>query len=173
LFWFFLLKDEALEAGPYVKSKAQWRSLMTNVSDQIESAKSTITSPLPTPPDLSGKQASPNELLSRLNWGEPGLTIVDVRGREAFNNERITGAVPMPIGQIPDSAEPLLEYERDLYIYGDSTESTTEAANQFRQAGFKSVAELEGGLEAWKKIGGPTEGVYAFSSPAKSAEQSS
>jgi rhodanese-related sulfurtransferase len=145
---------------------------MANLSDQIESAKSTITEPLPTPPELSGKQANPEELLSRLNWGEPGLTIVDVRDRAAFNNERITGAVPIPMGQIPDSAEPLLEYERDLYIYGDSAGAAAEAANQFRQAGFKHVAELNGGLEAWKKIGGPTEGVYAFSSPAKSAEAS-
>jgi rhodanese-related sulfurtransferase len=146
---------------------------MANLSDQIESVKSTITEPLPTPPEMEGKQADANELLSRLNWGEPGLTIVDVRGREAFNNERITGAVPMPMGQIPDSEEPLLEYERDLYIYGDGAETTAEAASQFRQAGFKNVAELQGGLDAWKKIGGPTEGVYAFSSPAKSAEASS
>jgi rhodanese-related sulfurtransferase len=145
---------------------------MANLSDQIESAKSAVTQPLPTPPEMSGKQADPNELLSRLNWGEPGLTIVDVRGREAFNNERITGAVPIPMGQIPDSEEPMLEYERDLYVYGDNSEATGEAANQFRQAGFKHVAELQGGLEAWKKIGGPTEGVYAFSSPAKSAEAS-
>ncbi len=145
---------------------------MAQLSDQIESVKSTITEPLPTPPDLTGKKAAPNELLSRLNWGEPGLTIVDVRSREAFNNERITGAVPMPMGQIPDSEEPLLEYERDLYIYSDSPENATEAANRFRQAGFKHVAEIEGGLDAWKKIGGPTEGVYAFSSPAKSAEAS-
>jgi rhodanese-related sulfurtransferase len=146
---------------------------MSNVSDQIESVKSTITKPLPTPPEISGKQASPNELLSRLNWGEPGLTIIDVRGREAFNNERITGAVPMPMNEIPGSAESMLEHERDIYVYGDSSESTSEAANQFRQAGFRHVAELEGGLDAWKKIGGPTEGVYAFSSPAKSAEKSS
>jgi len=145
---------------------------MANLSDQIESAKSTLTGPLPTPPEMSGKQADPNELLSRLNWGEPGLTIVDVRDREAFNNERITGAVPIPMGQIPDSAEPLLEYERDLYIYGDNAGTASEAANQFRQAGFKHVGELNGGLEAWKKIGGPTEGIYAFSSPAKSAEAS-
>lgn len=146
---------------------------MTNLSDQIESAKSTITEPLPTPPEMSGKQAAPNELLSRLNWGEPGLTIIDVRGREAFNNERITGAVPMPMNEIPGSAESMLEHERDIYLYGDSSESASEAANQFRQAGFRHVAEIEGGLDAWKKIGGPTEGVYAFSSPAKSAEQSS
>lgn len=145
---------------------------MTNLSDQIESAKSIITGPLPTPPDMSGKTAPPNELLSRLNWGEPGLTIIDVRNREAFNNERITGAVPMPMGEIPESAESMLEHERDLYIYGESAESAAQAANQFRQAGFRHVAELEGGLTAWKKIGGPVEGIYAFSSPAKSAEES-
>lgn len=145
---------------------------MTNASEQIDQAKETVTQPLPTPPEMSGKQAEPEELLKRLNWGEPALTIIDVRDREAFNNERITGAVPMPMGQLPQESEPLLEYNRDIYVYGDSEESTAEASNRLRQAGFKNVAALKGGLSAWKKLGGPTEGVKAFSSPAKAAAES-
>lgn len=138
---------------------------MTNLSDQIESAKETITDPLPTPPDMQGQQAEPQELLQRLNWGEPALTIIDTRDREAFNQERITGALPMSKEHLPDAVLPELEYSRDIYLYGDTAESTTEAANQLRQAGYQKVAEIRGGLSAWKDIGGPTEGVTAFSSP--------
>lgn len=138
---------------------------MTNLSDQIDSAKSTVTDPLPTPPDMQGQKAEPQALLERLNWGEPALTIIDVRDREAFNNERITGAVPMSKEQLPDAILPELEYTRDIYLYGETAESTAEAANQLRQAGYQQVAELQGGLAAWKQIGGPTEGVKAFSSP--------
>lgn len=134
------------------------------VPDQIESAKSTLTKPLPTPPSMSASQASPEELLKRLNWGEPALTILDVRSREEFNNERITGAVPMPIDQIPDGIESTLENKRDIYIYGESAD---DAASQLRQAGYSSVAVVQGGLSAWKAIGGSTEGVLAFSSPIR------
>jgi rhodanese-related sulfurtransferase len=148
------------------------QNLSEQMEEQVESAKATITEPLPSPPGLSGTQASPQELLKRLNWGEPALTIIDVRSREAFNAERITGAVPMPMEDIPESAKSTLEYKRDLYVYGDNDENAIQAANQLRQAGYVSVAMLQGGLSQWKAIKGPTEGIYAFSSPAK-AEGSS
>lgn len=138
---------------------------MSDVSDQIESAKEAVTDPLPTPPDMQGQQADPRELLERLNWGEPALTIIDTRDREAFNQERITGALPMAKEQLPEAVLPELEYTRDIYLYGDSAESTSEAANQLRQAGYQKVAEIRGGLSGWKDVGGPTEGVKAFSSP--------
>lgn len=134
------------------------------VPDQVESVKAAVTAPLPKPPSMSDSQAPAEELLKRLKWGEPALTIIDVRSREDFNNERITGAVPMPIDQILDDAENALEHKRDIYIYGDSADN---AASQLRQAGYGSVAVLQGGLSAWKAVGGPTEGVYAFSSPLK------
>lgn len=132
------------------------------VPDQIESVKAAITKPLPTPPSMSATQAPVDELLKRLKWGEPALTIIDVRSREAFNDERITGAVPISIDQIPDGVESTLERKRDIYIYGDNAD---QAASQLRQAGYANVAVLQGGLSAWKGIGGPTEGIAAFSSP--------
>lgn len=142
---------------------------MTNLSEQIESAKSSLTEPLPTPPDMQGKQAAPQELLQRLNWGEPALTIIDIRDREAFNNERITGAMLIKSAQLPEAATSELEYNRDIYLYGETSESTAEAASQLRQAGYQKVAEIQGGLAGWKEIGGPTEGVKAFSSPVTNA----
>jgi rhodanese-related sulfurtransferase len=148
------------------------QNLSEQMEEQVESAKATITEPLPSPPGLSGIQASPKELLKRLNWGEPALTIIDVRSREAFNAERITGAVPMPMEDIPEGAESILEHKRDIYVYGDNDENAAQAAHQLRQAGYISVATLQGGLSQWKAIKGPTEGIYAFSSPAKAEESS-
>ncbi len=146
----------------------QAENASAQVSEKIESVKSKITQPLPTPPDMSKLQAPPEELLKRLNWGEPALTIIDVRSREAFNEERITGAVPISADQIPQGAESSLEFKRDIYLYGDSNEAAAEAANQLRQAGYSKVALVQGGLPAWKSIGGPTEGSEAFASPARS-----
>lgn len=133
------------------------------VSNQVQSAKSAVTEPLPTPPEMSGSQATAEELLNRLNWGEPALTIIDARSREAFNAERITGA--MSRDQVSEATESVLEYQRDLYVYGDGSDQATELVDQLRQSGYQKVALLQGGLSAWKTIGGSTEGIEAFSSP--------
>jgi rhodanese-related sulfurtransferase len=167
------LPEKAEEMANQAKNQVerlpqQAENASAQVAEQIESVKSKITQPLPTPPEMSKLQAPPEELLKRLNWGEPALTIIDVRSRAAFNEERITGAVPIPADQILQGVESSLEYARDIYLYGDSNEAAAEAASQLRQAGYINVALVKGGLPAWKSIGGSTEGSKAFASPARS-----
>jgi len=134
------------------------------ISDQMESAveaaKSAVTSPLPHPPDLKAK-ATPQELKERLEWGEPALTIIDVRDRDTYNQEHIMGAVTMPSPELLSIANTSLAHERDIYVYGGSEEESAQAANQLREAGFERVAELQGGLQEWKTIQGSTEGFQA------------
>lgn len=130
------------------------------VSEAVLNAKEKMPNITPTPPGMKA-QSSPHDLKSRLEWGEPALTILDVRDRETFNNGHIMGAMPMPMEQLSQGIEPSpsLALNRDIYVYSDSDEQTSQAANQFRNSGFVNVSELKGGLEAWKAIGGPTEGV--------------
>lgn len=115
----------------------------------------------PTPAPFH-KEASPNELKSRLDWGEPALTIIDVRDREAFNSERILGAIPMPMDSLVEGAKANLEEDRrDIYIYGSDDQESELAATHLRESGFERVAELKGGLKGWKAVDGPTEGYGA------------
>ncbi|NMF82670.1 rhodanese-like domain-containing protein [Nodosilinea sp. P-1105] len=137
----------------------------SQVADTVDAVKSKVTAPVPTPSGISSSQAAPQELLQRLNWGEPALTIIDVRSRSAFNDERIQGAIPIPMGQLPKAAEASLEYSRDIYIYGDSDDEAAEAVERLRQVGYRHVASIQGGLSAWKSINGSTEGISAFASP--------
>ncbi|HZG38999.1 MAG TPA: rhodanese-like domain-containing protein [Nodosilinea sp.] len=157
--------DQAADVIPDALAN-QAEKASDQVADQVQAAKSAVTSPLPKPPAMSTTQADPKDLLKRLNWGEPALTIIDARSREAFNAERITGAMSMD--QLPNVIESALEHKRDIYVYGDGGDEGTEVANHLRQAGYEKVALLQGGLSAWKDIGGPTEGVEAFSSPVAS-----
>jgi rhodanese-related sulfurtransferase len=133
---------------------------MENLEDTILKAKDKMPEVTPTPPGFHS-QATAYELKSRLNWGEPGLTIVDVRDRSAFNECRIMGAITMPMSSLQKTAEsgilPLLP-RRDIYVYGATDEDTASAANTLRQAGYNRVAELKGGLSDWQEIGGPVEG---------------
>jgi rhodanese-related sulfurtransferase len=117
----------------------------------------------PQPPIQS--QSGVHELKSRLEWGEPAFTILDVRERSAYNDSHIMGAMTMPMDVLVDMAKASIALSRDIYIYGETDEETAAAAQQLRSAGFEHIAELKGGLPAWKAIAGPTEGIIDSQAP--------
>lgn len=116
---------------------------------------------IPTPPPLR-PQSNVYDLKARLDWGEPALTIIDVRDRPEFNAAHIEGAVSMPTDELVTVALTHLELERDLYVYGYTDEETAIAAAQLRAAGFLNVSELRGGMPAWKAVGFPVETARAI-----------
>ncbi|MBW4543363.1 MAG: rhodanese-like domain-containing protein [Symplocastrum torsivum CPER-KK1] len=97
------------------------------------------------------------DLKARLDWGEPALTIIDVRDRGEFNISHIMGAVPMPLNEPTNRVLNKLELDRDIYIYGETDEETAAAAARLRAAGYQNVSEIRGGLAAWKAVGYPVE----------------
>jgi rhodanese-related sulfurtransferase len=100
----------------------------------------------------------PQDLKERLDWGEPALTIIDVRSRDAFNISHIMGAISMPLNELVDRALMSLELVRDIYVYGSDDQETAQAAALLKEAGYENVAELTGGLAAWKAVGYPIDG---------------
>jgi len=112
---------------------------------------------LPEPSPLK-PQSSVQHLKTRLDWGEPALTILDIRDRGAFHAQHILGALSIPLEGLVNQALDCLEPTRDIYVYGETDEQTTEAAVQLRAAGFHNVAELKGGLAAWQAFKYPVEG---------------
>ncbi len=111
----------------------------------------------PTPSPLKAVSTA-FDLKDRLDWGEPALTIIDVRDRNAFNETRIQGAISMPMDELVARASMSLECDRDIYVYGGTDEVTAQAATALRNAGYENVAELMGGLGAWQAASGATEG---------------
>ena len=116
---------------------------------------------IPIPAPLKA-QSRPYDLKERLDWGEPALTIIDVRNREAFNISHISGAVSLPMNELVNRALVNFELTRDIYVYGSTQEQTATAAAQLRNAGYQNVAELIGGLAAWKAVDYPIEGNSAI-----------
>jgi len=127
-------------------------------TNPVSEAKENVAEAIPTPPPQQMPESSAQAVKSRLQWGEPALTILDVRDRTAFNQGRIMGAIPMPINELSDRATASLEPQREIYVYGDNDQQSNEAAGQLREAGFESVSVLKGGLTAWKAVSGATEG---------------
>ena len=143
---------------------------MSQIEDAILNAKDKLPEVTPTPPSQETPQSSAQALKQRLEWGEPAFTILDVRDRTAFNQSRILGAMAMPMEDVVERAKSSLEPEREIYVYGESDEQTTEAAAKLREGGFTAISELKGGLAGWKAIGGPTEGTAELGYDASAAE---
>lgn len=97
------------------------------------------------------------DLKSRIDWGEPALTIIDVRDRASFNEAHIMGAISFPSEELVERANASLESDRDIYVYSDTDEETADAATRLRKAGFQRVAEVTGGLGAWRAAEYPVE----------------
>ncbi len=114
---------------------------------------------IPTPPPLRARSRV-YDLKARLDWGDPALTIIDVRDRSEFSFSHILGAIPMPLNELVERAPSSLEITRDIYIYGDTDEETAEAAAKLRAAGYRNVSELRGGAAAWKAVGYPVESIF-------------
>ena len=113
---------------------------------------------IPSPPPLKAKSLV-YDLKARLDWGEPALTIIDVRDRNEFHYSHILGAVPIPMNELVDRTLSSLELTRDIYIYGETDEETAEAAIKLRAVGYQNVSEIRGGLAAWKAVGFPIEAI--------------
>lgn len=143
---------------------------MSEVEKTILNAKEKLPNITPTPPSQQMPQSSAQALKQRLEWGEVAFTILDVRDRTVFNQSHILGAMAMPIDEIVERAKSSLEPERDIYIYGETDEQSAEVAAKMREAGFKAISELRGGLAGWKAIGGPTEGTAEVGYDASAAE---
>ena len=99
------------------------------------------------------------DLKERLDWGEPALTIIDVRDRADFNESHITGAISMPADSLLTTAASCFEIARDLYIYSNTDDEAAAVAEQLREVGFSKVAIVRGGVAAWKAAGFPVEVV--------------
>lgn len=90
------------------------------------------------------------DLKSRLDWGEPALTIIDIRDRALFNESHIMGAISMPMAELLGRVQAALEYDRDIYLYSHTDEEAVQAAQQLRDAGYQKVSVVRGGVAAWK-----------------------
>ncbi|RZM78697.1 rhodanese-like domain-containing protein [Leptolyngbya iicbica] len=133
---------------------------MVGLPDAISATQELATELSPAPVTFN-RVSSAKALKRRLDWGKPDLTIIDVRDRRSFNQERITGAILVSLDALVHQVKNTLETSRDIYIYGTDDGDIINAASQLDAAGFHRVAILEGGLQEWKLAQGPTEGRAA------------
>jgi membrane protein DedA with SNARE-associated domain/rhodanese-related sulfurtransferase len=100
-----------------------------------------------------------DELRELIDDGQD-LTILDVRPRDV---RALDGIIPGALPAHPsDSGSILADHPRDveIVVYCDcpNEASAAIAANHLKQAGFKKIRPLFGGIDAWVEAGQPLQG---------------
>jgi rhodanese-related sulfurtransferase len=67
---------------------------------------------------IEAVNADVHDIKSRLEWGQPAFTIVDVRDRYTYNDGHITGAIQISLDELAQRAKSALHTERHIYVYG-------------------------------------------------------
>ena len=84
--------------------------------------------------------------------------VVDVRDAGEYGAGHILGAKHLPVARIDEGAGELAKKkDRPLIVYCDGTERSAKAAAALKCQGFTRVANLSGGLDAWRQAGLPVE----------------
>lgn len=84
-----------------------------------------------------------------------GIQILDVRTPEEWNEGYIQGAklVTFPADDFAEKATKALDPEKPVLVYCRGGGRSAKAAKLLRDAGFKDVRELAGGITTWENEG--------------------
>ncbi|MFT4135290.1 rhodanese-like domain-containing protein [Microbacterium sp.] len=102
-------------------------------------------------------ETDPSDTYAAQKAGEE-LTLVDVRGDEAWAQGRIPGAIHIPYRDIAVRAPAELDPSVPVVVYcwGPGCNAGAKGAREFARLGW-SVREMIGGYEYWAREGQPTE----------------
>jgi uncharacterized membrane protein YdjX (TVP38/TMEM64 family)/rhodanese-related sulfurtransferase len=104
-----------------------------------------------------------DELAVRLKRGDR-VAIVDVRGPDEFRGPlgHIPVASNVPVGELPRRMSELSELKASpLVVVCRTDKRSANAAGLLRDAGFRDVQVLRGGMERWNRQGLPVDDVVA------------
>jgi glyoxylase-like metal-dependent hydrolase (beta-lactamase superfamily II)/rhodanese-related sulfurtransferase len=99
---------------------------------------------------------SMEELARRVESGTLGLTLLDVREKDAFDAGHIPGAIHLPRGQLELRVnEALPDPTARILTCCEFGRISTLAAATLRTLGFGRAVALDGGMKAWRETGLP------------------
>jgi len=100
-----------------------------------------------------------DELASLLKEG-PGIALVDVRGADEFTGPlgHIADAANLPVGELPKRLTEINTLkDRPVILVCRTDKRSATAAALLRDAGFRDVGVLRGGMEQWNQKGLPVD----------------
>ncbi|MBI3709991.1 MAG: rhodanese-like domain-containing protein [Proteobacteria bacterium] len=97
------------------------------------------------------RDLDPQTVKSSLDRGE--CILVDVREANEYAREHIAGAKLMPLATLDRAALGLRDPHTNIVVHCASGLRSPHAAKTLAAAGIVNVANLAGGLQAWKQAG--------------------
>lgn len=92
---------------------------------------------------------------------DAGATVVDVRGKSAYDAGHLAGAISLPLDTLRFSVPGDLGAAKDkpvLVYCGDGVTTGPEATALLLQAGFKTAVNMTPGFGGWRRAGLPVAG---------------
>ena len=84
--------------------------------------------------------------------------VLDVRDPGEYGAGHILGAKNLPLARVEEGAGEIAKRkDRPVIVYDEDGQRTPKAAAALKRQGFTQVANLSGGLGAWRQAGLPVE----------------
>lgn len=95
---------------------------------------------------------TPKQLQDYLAQSDTNPLLLDVREQWEFDYCSIKDSVLIPMGQLPSKLETLeaeIDHEREIIMICHHGIRSRQMGYYMEQAGFKSITNLDGGVEQW------------------------
>lgn len=103
-------------------------------------------------------EITPAQLKTRLDRGDD-IFILDVRNPEEYQIARLAESTLIPLNELPERAAEL-DSSRDIVVHCRSGARSARAVEFLRQAGFRKIKNLVGGINAWAEEVDPDIAKY-------------
>jgi adenylyltransferase/sulfurtransferase len=108
--------------------------------------------------DAHGWEIGAQELAARLARGDE-LTLIDVREPHEWQIAHLEQATLMPLHSVPARVSEL-DSSREIVLYCHHGQRSMRALEFLRQAGFRKLKNLRGGIDAWSRDADPAVPRY-------------
>ena len=96
---------------------------------------------------MTVKHLSATELKNKIQQHEK-LFLLDVREPQEYRYAKIAGSVLIPLNQIPQRLGEL-DKDQEIVVICHHGMRSQQAADYLVKSGFKNIANLTGGIDAW------------------------
>jgi rhodanese-related sulfurtransferase len=104
------------------------------------------------------KETTVDEVKRRLDRGERGFVLVDVREESEWNAGHIPGAVHLGKGVIErDIEQKVPDPDREIVLYCGGGFRSALAAENLERMGYTNVISMDGGWRGWTEAKYPVE----------------
>ena len=104
------------------------------------------------------KETTVEQVKQRLDRGEGGFKLVDVREESEWAAGHIPGAMHLGKGVIErDVEQKIPDTNQEIILYCGGGFRSALAADNLQRMGYRNVISMDGGWRGWKEAGNPVQ----------------